>query len=146
MPTRLPPRREPRVLAVARSRKGFHYAAADPWELRGTGAIACHDRALTPAVTRLARREKPTLLVTESPSLRIPVRRVAKHLTIAAGGGRLPIPARSIAEELYPELPMRAATPALSRVATLAIAAVLYAQAPSRKYAPRRNRPPEHAA
>jgi hypothetical protein len=132
------------VLALVRSRKGFHYATADPWELRGTAAIACHDRALTPAVARLARREKPTLLVTESPSLRVPVKRVGKRMGIAVESDRLPIPSSSVAVDLYPELRMRAATPVLAQVATLAIAAVLYAQAPSRKYAPRRNRPPEH--
>ena len=146
MPTRLPPRREPRVLALVRSRKGFHYATADPWELRGAASVTCHDRALTPAVARLARREKPTLLVTKSSSLGMPVKRIGKRMAIAVGSDHLPIPLPSVAEDLYPELRMRAPTPALAHVATLAIAAVLYAQAPSRKYAPRRNRPTDHTA
>jgi hypothetical protein len=146
MSTRLPPRREPRVLALVRSRKGFHYATADPWEIRATGSISCHEQALTPAVARLARREKPTLLVSGSPSLRGPVRRAGKHLALAVGKDHLPIPPAFVAEDLYPELRMRAPTAALVRVATLAIAAVLYAQAPSRRYAPRRNDTVQHTA
>jgi hypothetical protein len=145
MPIRLPPRREPRVLALVRSRNGFHYATADPWEVRSAGRVTCHGRALTPAVARLAQREKPTLLVTRSPSLLAPMRRAAKRMGVAAQGDRLQIPLPSIAEDLYPELRMRAPTPALAQVATLAIAAVLYARAPSRRYAPRRNRPAEYA-
>jgi hypothetical protein len=145
MPTRLPPRREPRVLAFVRSRKGFHYATADPWELRGVGSVVCHDRALSPAVLRIARREKPTLLVTRSPGLRAPARRAAVRLDVTCGDGHLPIPTREVAADLYPELPMRAPTPALQEAATLAIAAVLYAQSSPRHYAPRCDRPTEHA-
>jgi hypothetical protein len=145
MSTRLPPRREPRVLALVRSRKGFHYATADPWEVRSAGTIVCHDRALSPAVLRIALREKPTLLVTRSPGLRAPAHRAGRHLRVATSDGHLPIPPLSVAQDLYPEFPMRAPTPALQEVGTLAIAAVLYARNPSRHYAPRRDRPPEHA-
>ena len=134
------------MLAVLRARKGFHYATADPWELRGVGTVICHDRALSPAVLRVARREKPTLLVTRSPSLRAPARRAARRLDVTCGDGRLPIPTPEVAADLYPELPMRAPTPALQEAATLAIAAVLYAQSSPRHYAPRRDRSPEHAA
>jgi hypothetical protein len=142
----MPPRREPRVLSLVRSRNGFHYATADPWELRGVGTVVCNDRAVSPAVLRVARREKPTLVVTRSPSLLVPARRAARRLGITNGDGRLPIPAASVAADLYPELPLRAPTPALREAAALAIGAVLYAQSAPRHYAPRRDRPAEHAA
>ena len=146
MPLRFPPRREPRVLALVRSRDGFHYATADPWELRCAGLVACHGRALSASVARLVRREKPTLLVTGSPSLRVPVRRAARQHGIGVAVGDLPKLRRDVARQMYPELPMRAPTRDLDRVATLAISAVLYAETPPRRYAPTRHRPPEHAA
>jgi hypothetical protein len=132
--------------ALVRSRNGFHYSTADPWELRSVGTIVCHGRALSPAVFRVARREKPTLLVTRSPSLLGSARRAARRLGVTTGDAHLPIPPAAVAAELYPELPMRAPTSALQETATLAIAAVLYAQSSPRHYAPRRHRPAEHAA
>jgi hypothetical protein len=47
---------------------------------------------------------------------------------------------------MSPDLPMRAPSRELQRVARLAIAAVLYAKLPPRRYGPSRNRPIEHPA
>lgn len=143
MSQRLPPRREPRVLALSRSPAGFTFAVADPWELRSAGEVSCQEVSLSPAVLRVARREKPTLIVAD-PALLKPASRVALRLHVAILGNgvtqdlpRLPL---KIACDLYPELPLRAPTLGLAQVAGLAIAAVLYADAPcpSRHYAPRR--------
>lgn len=146
MPLRFPPRREPRVLALVRVDRGFHYATADPWELRGTGSVDCEARALAPSIARLVRREKPTIAVTRSPALREPMRRACRRYGIAVGAVRHPGVPLPIARDLYPELPLRAPTPSLEVAGALAIAAVLYAKNTHRHYAPRRKRSPEHAA
>jgi hypothetical protein len=144
MPLRLPPRREPRVLALIRTQVGFSYAVADPWELRSIGCVDCRALILGPAVLRLVRREKPTLIVTRDRVLRGPAARSAKRVGIAATAAALPNLPPAVAAEIFPELPMRAVTPSRSRAGVLAIAAVLYADSLPRKYAPRRHRPPEH--
>lgn len=146
MSLRLPPRREPRALALIRHQAGLSYAAADPWELRSVGSVRCHALTLGPAVARVIRREKPTLVVTRDRELRGPAARAAKRLGITATDAGLPNLPSAIAEDLFPELRMRAPTPSLSRAAVLAIAAVLYADSPSRRYAPRRHRPPKYPA
>jgi len=145
MPLRLPPRREPRALALVRSQAGFSYAVADPWELRSAGSILCRDLTLGPAVARVIRREKPTLVVTHDRELKGPAERAAKRLGITATDAGLPNLPLVIATDLFPELRMRAPTPSLSKAGVLAIAAVLYAESPSRNYAPRRHRPSEHS-
>jgi hypothetical protein len=143
MSPRLPPRREPRVLAVSRSPTGLRFAVADPWELRTAGAIDCRDASLGPALLRIVRREKPTLLVLgDGPSnalLRRPAARVALWARIALVTQGLPLLPLPIAQDMYAELPLRAPSPDLARVASLAISAVLYAErpVPSRHYAPR---------
>ena len=144
MPLRLPPRREPRVLALVRVQAGFSYAVADPWELRSVGSIRCRALTLGPAVARVIRREKPTLVVTRDRELRDPAQRAAQRLGIPSTAAGLPNLPLTVAVDIFPELQMRAPTASLSRAAVLAIAAVLYADSPSRKYAPRRHRPPEH--
>jgi hypothetical protein len=146
MSLRLPPRREPRVLALVRRAAGFSYAVADPWELRSVGSVRCLALTLGPAVLRVVRREKPTLVVTRDRDLKSPAVRAAKRIGVTSTDAGLPNLPRAIAEDLFPELRLRALTPSLSKAGTLAIAAVLYADSSSRKYAPRYRRPPEHPA
>jgi hypothetical protein len=146
MSPRLPPRREPRALTLIRSPSGFHYATADPWELRSAGSITCRDRALAASVARIVRREKPTVLVARGDGLAGPAKRAARRHGLAVVGADLPTLRRDVAQEMYPELPLRAPSRELERAAILAIAAVLYADTPPRRYAPTRNRPPEHAS
>lgn len=149
MSPRLPPRREPRVLAVTRSPTGIQYAVADPWELRSAGSTRCTAASLGPALLRIARREKPTLLVAEDQVLLKAVSRVALRLGVAVVTQALPKLPLAIAQDLYPELPLRAPTPGLAGAASLAISAVLYAEPPipSRHYAKtRRKRSDERAA
>jgi hypothetical protein len=134
------------VLALVRHRAGFSYAVADPWELRSVGSIRCRALSFGPAVARVIRREKPTLVFVRDRELKGPAKRAAKRLGIAATDADLPNLPPPIAEDLFPELRMRAPTPSLSRAGVLAINAVLYADSPPRKYAPRRHRPPEHAS
>lgn len=133
------------MLALTRTADGLHYAAADPWEIRSVGSVGCRARALAAAVARLVRREKPTLVAARERELRGPVERVCRRLGVATTGGRVPVLPPPIARDLYPELPMRAPTPSFERIATMAIAAVLYAKTRSRHYAPRRQRSAEHA-
>jgi hypothetical protein len=145
MPPRYPPRREPRVLAIIRSNVGFQYATADPWELRAAGSATCQDRALGPTVARLVRREKPTLLVARGAGLREAGQRACRRYGPTYATAPIPALPPPIAQDMYPELPMRAPTPSLEKVATLAIAAVLYTKNSTRHYAPRRKRSTEHA-
>lgn len=143
MSPRLPPRREPRVLALSRSPTGIRYAVADPWELRSAGGIQCRDASVGPSLLRIARREKPTLIVVGSgpgdAALKRPIARVALRLRIAMVTQALPGLPLAIAQDLYPELPLRAPSPEVATVASLAISAVLYAErpVPSRHYAPK---------
>lgn len=139
MSPRLPPRREPRVLAVARTPAGLHYATADPWELRSSGSLSCREVSIAPALLRIARREKPTLLTVADANLLRAAARVALHLRIALVTQDIPRLPLAIAQDLYPELPMRAPTPPLARLAALAISTVLYCEppCPSRRYAPK---------
>lgn len=131
---------------MIRSPSGFSYAVADPWELRSAGTVRSPDRALGAAIARAVRREKPTLVVTHDQDLFHHAARTARRVGIEATNESLPRLPPSIAKDLYPEIHMRAPSPSLARAATLAIAAVLHAEAPSRRYAPTRQRPPEHAA
>lgn len=156
MSPRLPPRREPRVLAVTRSPTGFRFAVADPWELRSSGSVHCREASLGPGLLRTARREKPTLLVVgQGPAdaaLRRPAARVALRIQIAIATQALPQLPIAIAQDLYPELALRAPSPELARIAATAVSAVLYAEPPipSRHYVPRKSprchRPHERAA
>jgi hypothetical protein len=143
MSPRLPPRREPRVLAVSRSPTGLRFAVADPWELRVANAIDCREASLGPALLRIARREKPTLLVVgdgpHDAALQRAAARVALWARISILTQALPALPLVIAQDMYPELPLRAPSPELARIAALAMSAVLYAECPvpSRHYAPR---------
>jgi hypothetical protein len=146
MPTRLPPRREPRALALIRAPTGLTYAVADPWELRAAGSLTCRARALSAAVARVIRREKPTLLVAQGDPVSSATRSAARRLKVPLVDGNLPRLPPAIARDLYPEIRLRAPSRSLRRAAVLAIAAVLYAETPSRKYAPRCSRTPLHPA
>ncbi len=142
-PPRLPPRREPRALAVHPSSGGLLYAVADPWELRIASDVACRARTRSGAITRLVKREKATLLVTEDPKLQPLLERAGRRLGVGVIRESLPSVPPPIASDLYPELPSLAPTAALAAVARVAIAAVLFAAPSSRRYAPRRHRAPE---
>src|SRR5260370_31268461 len=89
-PPRLPPRREPRALAVQRSSSGLVYAVADPWELRIASDVTCRARTRNGAIARLAKREKATLLVTEDPKLQSLLERAARQLGIGVVRESLP--------------------------------------------------------
>lgn len=146
MSPRFPPRREPRILALARSFNGVHYAVADPWELRSSGTLRYRRRSRRAALVRLVRREKPTALATRDDTLRPALLRVSSVAHIDMVRQSVPTIPPTVAVELYPELPLRAPTPALASVARLAIAAVLHADTHPRRYAPRRNPSPERSA
>jgi hypothetical protein len=119
---------------------------ADPWELRAASSVTCRDRALPAAVARVIRREKPTLLVAQGDPVSSAVRCAARRLKVPLVDRDLPHLSHAIARDLYPELRLRAPSRPLARAAVLAIAAVLYAETPSRKYAPRCSRTPLHPA
>jgi hypothetical protein len=146
MSPRLPPRREPRVLAFRSSSYGFHYACADPWELRAVRSIRCRALSLGPAILRVIRREKPTLCVTKDPALKGIVDRAARRAGIPSGEPGRPTLPTAIARDLSPDLSLRAPTHALSAVAAVALSSVLYAETPIRHYAACRKRPTKHTA
>jgi len=133
-----PPRREPRILAVASSKHGIAWAVADPWELRGSGTTPCRCRSRRLAIVRLLRREKPTAIVTEDRAIRRLVARIARLSRLAIVGEALPELAEQIAGELYPELRLRAPTRILARLALLAIRAALHSEPKPRTYAHRK--------
>lgn len=142
MPTFRPPRREPRLLAVAITRAGIAFAVADPWEVRSAGTVASTARARRLVLVRLVRREKPTAIVAEGRAIRRLAAAVGRELGLAVVPPPLPtLPIRT-ARDLYPELPIHAPTSALERLAVLAIAAVLNAEPTSRLYAKSLDRKP----
>ena len=139
MTLRYPPRREPRVLAIAPDSRRLLWAVADPWEIRGAGRLRCSYRAQASAIIRLARRERPTVIVAP--------RRSFNRLSFALGDigvpflpASFPIAPEPIAAELFPEIALHATTRALRKVAVEAISAVLHGQFPSRNYAASRNK------
>lgn len=139
MPIYHPPRREPRVLAVAIAANEIAWVVADPYMIRGAGRAAGELRSRPATLQRLVRREKPTLLVVGSEALAGLVTRVARRNGVPLAAGRPPRLSRSIACDLYPEI--RTLAPGrLESLAVRAVAAVLYADTPSRRYATRRNR------
>jgi len=140
MTIRYPPRREPRVLAIASTASGLAFATADPWVVRGAGGLACRPGARLAAIARLARREKPTALIAANAAARRPIRRVGRTQGVPVLTEALPVLPAVIARELYPELPLLAPN-RLAPIAAVAIAAVLHAPIPPRRYAPRRRRP-----
>jgi hypothetical protein len=135
MPTYRPPRREPRVLAITRSRSGLLFASVDPWEIRSTGRVA-RDAPVAAALRRLVRQEKPSL-VALSPALRRSLGAEALPIPVA----RLPAApvAVQIASALYPDIALMAPRPAHARLCRLAVSLVLGGDIPKRPYAhPRR--------
>ncbi len=135
MPIRYPPRREPRVLAIALTAGRIAFAVADPWVVRGTGQRPCSARARPDAVARLVCREKPTTIVAANPAAEHWLRRRKSLAIPIVERPRAHLP-RQVASELYPELPLLAAG-RLGPVAAVAIATVLHTNPPSRQYAPR---------
>lgn len=138
------------MLALIRSPVGITFAVADAWEVRSAAETRCQEVSLGPSILRIARREKPTALVVADRSLLRPATHAGIRLRVPLVTQDLPRLPLKIACDMYPELPMRAPTLRLAQAASLAIATVLYAQAPSRHYAPRHpaphRHPDEHAA
>ena len=139
MTLRYPPRREPRVLAIAPDSHRLLWAVADPWEIRGAGRVRCSAGAQPSAIIRLARRERPTVIVAS--------RRIFKRLRFALGDIGVPfLPAsfriapEPIAADMFPEIGIHAPTRALRKVAVQAISGALHGQFPSRNYAVTRNK------
>ncbi len=134
MPYRFPPRREPRILAVAVVVRGLAFVVVDPWVIRGSGRIHCREPSRTAALLRLVRREKPTAVVAAGPALARAAERIARECGIAAvrrPDEEIPV---DIAQELFPELPLFAPGD-LSPLAALAISAVLHVTPHPRRYA-----------
>jgi hypothetical protein len=134
MPIRYPPRREPRVLAVAVIPTGLAFAVVDPWIVRSTGRTRCRRHTRRAAILRLVRREKPTAITTADAALIEHITKIAKHCGIAVIKKRVPKMPVAIASDLYPELPLFAPGK-LGRLAALAISAVLHVTPQSRLYA-----------
>lgn len=134
MPIRYPPRREPRILAVARSPNGLAFAIADPWVIRGSGHADCSRRSEASAVRRIIRREKPTAVVSTDIDLLPAVQRAAETTSIPWLRSQVPKVPVVIASELYPELPLLAPGD-LGPLAALAISYVLHSTIPPRSYA-----------
>lgn len=141
-----PPRREPRVLAIARNPRGLAWACVDPWDLRGAGLLLGPRRAEPTALRFLVRREKPTAIVAGSPAAHARCSRLARRLRIPLVPAPSKMPPPATVRALYPALRLVAPRLELRQVALLAIAAVLHSEIPSRPYAPRRHRAPVHAA
>lgn len=142
MPIRLPTRREPRVLALSVAPKRVAFAVVDPWEIRSTGTFV-RPRSLPAAIRRLARREKPTVVVTSGISVGV----LAGHLDrlgVEIRNAAARRPPAVVARQLYPELAWFAPTPALDHVTRAAIGHVLRSPITPRRYAHRSRRPAVH--
>lgn len=137
MTIQTPPRREPRVLAVAACRFGLRFAVVDPWEIRSAGFTRCSQSGRADAVRRLACREKPTALASTT-RIRSALREVSKRHRLGVVSIDLPTLPLAIASDLYPELPLVAPAKTTQQVAVRAIAAVLHAHIPPRQYATHR--------
>lgn len=139
MTFRYPPRREPRVLAIAPDSHRLLWVVADPWEIRGAGRPRCSIRAQPSAVLRLARRERPTVIVAAHRNFKR-LRHVLADLGVPFLPISFPIAPDPIVAELFPEIALHATTRALRKVAVAAVSAVLHGQFPSRNYATSRNK------
>ena len=134
MTIRYPPRREPRVLAVATGVRSLVWAVADPWEIRGAGRTHAIRRTHRLAIQRLVRRERPTVVVVPKRYLSR-LRSMRRALGVPFLPVSFPIAPGPIAVELYPEITLHAPSSALRRVAVTAVSAVLHGQFPPREYA-----------
>jgi len=136
-----PPRREPRVLALAVTPKGLHFACADPWHLRSAGPVRCTNHSKSAALLRVARREKPTALFSPDDSLGDVLQDIARVTGAVVIPGPLPHLPVHIARDLYPDLPL-VAPGSLGLIAALAISAVLNGTVRPRTYASHRHPTP----
>ena len=132
-----PPRREPRLLALAPHPKGLAFAVCDPWELRSSGIQRCRVSTRRLAIRRMIRREKPTLVATRDPTLLPIVRAVASALRVPVDDVHHPLPSSDVARDLLPEMAHFAPTRSLQNVVRLAVSSVLHAEHASRPYASR---------
>ena len=127
------------MLAIAPDSRRLLWAVADPWEIRGVGRIRCSTRSQPSAIIRLARRERPTVIVASRP--------IFKRLRFSLGDTGVPfLPASfriapgPIAADMFPEIAIHAPTRALRKVAVQAISGALHGQFPPRNYAVTRNK------
>jgi len=141
-----PPRREPRVLAVARVPRGLTFAVIDPWTVRAAGTCFIARGTEHWSLRRLIRRERPTACASSSPELLAALRLATRGTGVGIVTGALPTLPVPVAAELFPELELHAPTRAQKRVAVLAIAAVLHGNIPTRPYATARQRTLLHTA
>lgn len=139
MPIHRPPRREPRVIAIARTRTRLSFVTVDPWEVRSSGSLPL-GRSLRHALVRLFRLEKPTAFTISGAFLRRAITKI-REVTVPLVAAPTELPEASVAADLYPELVLMATRPTHRRLARLAIAVVLAGDIPPRTYAHRRNHP-----
>jgi hypothetical protein len=131
-----PPRREPRVLAIARISDAILWAVVDPFEVRSTGTTPITtERAIPRAVRRLVKCTKPTVIATLDHDLAKTITSTARRLGLPLVADRFPSLPAAIAADLFPEFPTQCPTKPLARLATHAIAVVLHAPIHPRKYA-----------
>ncbi|MFI5297584.1 MAG: hypothetical protein ACHREM_05750 [Polyangiales bacterium] len=131
----IPPRREPRVLALARSRGQLLWVVVDPYEVRAAGDVAVSAASVANTVCRLVRREKPTLVATPRLALALDIRRLVEARGLPLVSGRIPALPVDVATELFPELPLHCPSPRLARLAAYSIATTLHAPHQPRRYA-----------
>ncbi|MFI5298303.1 MAG: hypothetical protein ACHREM_09415 [Polyangiales bacterium] len=133
----IPPRREPRVLALARSRGQLLWVVVDPYEVRAAGdiSVGTGTTSLTTVVRRLIRREKPTLVATPKLAVALDVRRITDARGLPLVSGCMPPLPVEVATDMFPELPLHCPSPRLTRLAAYAIAVTLHAPHQPRRYA-----------
>jgi len=137
MPHRHAPRREPRILAMEFLPQGIRFAVVDLFEVRSTGEFKTTPRHFSLELRRLLAREKPSVIVIPTSEAHRRLLRHARRLRIPlllSSSRRLSGPAILA---LYPEVSFFGPTKPLRALLAAAIAALLYAPHPSRRYAPR---------
>ncbi|MFI5300416.1 MAG: hypothetical protein ACHREM_20195 [Polyangiales bacterium] len=131
----IPPRREPRVLALARSRRQLLWVVVDPYEVRAAGDVDVRAASVAAAVRRLLHREKPTLVAMPKLALALDIRALVEARGLPLVSGRMPPLPVDVATELFPELPLHCSSPRLASLAAYAIATTLHAPHQPRRYA-----------
>lgn len=142
-----PPRREPRLAAIALRERKLVWVVCDPFEIRSAGELPITRRALRDAIHRLVKREKPTVIASPDHALGEELTPMFRRLGLSIVAGRFPPLPVPVASELYPELPIHCPTRALAKLATVALSAMLHAPRQPRHYAKTiRPRTPLHGA
>ena len=129
------------MLAIDRRGKRLAFLVLDPAEVRAAGTEVAPPGALYAVVTRLLRREKPSVIAAESPVLAHRIRAACPPVPVVALR-TAPADARVLAT-LFPEAAVFAPTPQLQRLARVALTVLLSTNViPPRTYAPRCNPAP----